>query len=110
MDKPPVTDPKEIFLRHFRTRFYKALDYLTLFAYALVVALGAFLADYILILVIGFIVAPAVSEYPAVKMAFDWFQILSSVLALLAAFVLVRDEFASFLTDSAFQRGVKTHG
>lgn len=99
MNRKPTTDPKEIFLRNFRYRFYKALDYLTLFIYALVVAIGAFLADYILVLVIGFIVKPVAAEYPFVKQVFDWFQIGSAILALLAAFVL---SFYSALSQMRF--------
>jgi hypothetical protein len=80
-----ATDPKDIFSQNLRTRFYKALDYLTLFVYVVVVSVGALVADYFIVYAIQLTVLPAVLKYPIVSQAFDWFQIGSAFLALIAA-------------------------
>ena len=76
-----ATDPKTIFIEESKVRFYKALGYLTLFAYVIFVSACAFFADYILTLLIGYIAANDISKYPAVSLAFDWFKIGSAFLA-----------------------------
>ncbi len=89
MEEASLTNPRDIFLKNFRGRFYKGLDYLSLFLYALIVAVGAFLADFILIAVLEFLIASTISKYPVVAIAFDWFQIGSASLTLVTAFVFV---------------------
>jgi len=56
-----------------------------LFVYVAVVSIGALAADYLILLVIERTVATAVSKYPVVSQAFDWFQIGSAFLILVAA-------------------------
>jgi len=82
-----VSDPKAIFLRNCRGRFYRGLDYLTLFVYVVIISISALLADYAIILVIELTVASDVSRYPIVSEAFKWFKIGSAFLVLVAAAV-----------------------
>lgn len=83
----PPDDPKKIFLHNFWSRYYRALDYLTLFIYSLVVSSAAFLVDYFLVFIVKLVVTSAVSQYPQVSIMFDWFQIGSAALALVVAFI-----------------------
>ena len=87
MSKQNPTDPKDIFIQKSKSRFFKGLDYLTLFIYVVVVSVCALLADYIIILAIEFTVASDISSYPIVSQAFDWFKIGSAFLVLIAAAV-----------------------
>ncbi len=92
-------DPKDIFLDNFRLRLYKGLDYLVLFLYALVIALGAFVADYVLAMVLSWLLEPTVSKYTEVATLFDWFQIGSASLTLVVAFAIA---FFSALSQVQF--------
>lgn len=78
-------DPKIVFFQQSKTRFYKALSYLTLFLYVVFVSTCALLADYLLILIIELVSANDIAKYPLVSTAFDWFKIGSAFLAFLAA-------------------------
>ena len=80
-----TNDPKEVFHRNARGRFYRALDYLTLFLYVTVVSIGALVADLLIVYVIALTVKGAVSKYNVVAVAFDWFQIGSAFLVLIGA-------------------------
>lgn len=61
------------------------LDYLTLFAYVVVVTVGALVANYLIIFAIERTVAETVSKYTVVSKAFDWFQIGSAFLIMIGA-------------------------
>ena len=80
-------DAKTVFHSNLRRRFYSGLDFLILFVYAAVVAFGAMLADWFLIYLLKLIFANTISNYPAISMMFDWFQIGSAFLTLVSAFI-----------------------
>lgn len=82
-----TSDPKEVFSQNLRSRFYKVLDYFSLFSYIVLVSIGALVADTIIVFVIKQTIINTVNEYPIVKLAFDWFQIGSAFLALFGAMV-----------------------
>jgi len=83
----PTADPGQVFRRHLRWRWFRALDYLSLFLYALVISTGALVVDYVLFLVIKLVVSDAVAGYPVVTVWFDWFQIGSAFLVFIVAFI-----------------------
>lgn len=78
-------DPRRTWLQNVRIRFYRGLDYLTLFLYVVVVSVGALLADYLIVFAVERTVASAVAKYPVVALAFDWFQIGSAFLVMMGA-------------------------
>jgi hypothetical protein len=80
-----ASDPKAVFVRNFRRRFYRGLDYLALFIYVAIVSIGALLADYAIVRAIELTVASDVSRYPIVSRVFEWFKIGSAFLVLIAA-------------------------
>ena len=80
-----IVDPRIIFLQQSKIRLYKGLSYLTLFIYVVFVSACAFLADYVLVVIIENIVARDISKYPMVSTAFDWFKIGSAFLVFIAA-------------------------
>lgn len=87
MHEDRIADPKEQLIRNFRFRFYRGIDYLTLFLYVGAVAVGAVAVDYGLVHVIELTLEPAISSNQIVAQFFDWFQIGSAFLVFVAAFI-----------------------
>jgi hypothetical protein len=104
MSKKESIVVREKFLENLKVRFYKALDYLILFVYLLVVSICALLVDYILILVLSLLVADDIEKFPIIAQAFIWFKIGSGFLIFIAAIVhsffsaasQIRNEVESF--------------
>ena len=95
-----TNDPKLVFLQQSKERFYKGLSYLTLFLYVVFVSASAFVADYLLVMIIEYVLSQDASKYPIISTAFDWFKIGSAFLALIAAGV---HAFFSALSQVKFE-------
>jgi hypothetical protein len=87
MSQPTTIDPREAFLKNLKSRFYRVLDYFSLFLYIVLISVGALLADSAIVFAIERTIASAIVKYPIVKQCFDWFQIGSAFLALFGALI-----------------------
>lgn len=84
-----INSPKDAFIYNMKARFYMGLDFLTLFLFAFLVAIIAFLTNFALVYVLELIISPVLETYPAVASSFDWFQIGLASLSLFGAFLFV---------------------
>lgn len=83
----PVEDIAEITRQKIRRRFYKVLDYWSLFAYILAIYAGALLADALLYFLIKLALQSVISRSPLVSLWFDRLEMGAALLLIFAAFV-----------------------
>ncbi|MBI4785456.1 MAG: hypothetical protein HY782_00185 [Chloroflexi bacterium] len=82
-----LENAEQIARRRIRDRFWRALDYLSLFAYIFVVYTGAVVLDFLLFSVIQFLLQSDIAQYPFVALWFERVKIGLALLLLLAAFI-----------------------
>lgn len=70
-----------------RERFFRALDYLSLFAFILIVYGSAVICDYLLFYLMWFLLSDDVAKYPIVAQGFDYARIGLALLFITSAVV-----------------------
>ena len=87
--KTTQTQPSEgeIIKSRLRSRLYRALDYLTIYLFILVVYGGAVITDYLLFLLLWALLGADVREYPLVAMGFQYARIGLALLCIVSAVI-----------------------
>lgn len=78
---------KEATAKNVLYRFYRALDYLSIYAFILVVYGGALITDYLLFLLIWTLLKEDVEKYPIVAQGFDYARIGLALLFIAGAVI-----------------------
>lgn len=85
--KQEISVHDQVFKKRIVNRYYRAVDYLSIYAYVMVVYGGALFADYLLFELMWLLLAEEVQKYELVKLAFDYARIGLALLFLLCALV-----------------------
>lgn len=78
---------KEVTGRNVAYRFYRALDYLSIYAFVLVVYGGALITDYLLFFLMWALLKEEVEKYPIVAQGFDYARIGLALLFIAGALI-----------------------
>jgi hypothetical protein len=94
--------------RRLRQRFFRALNYLSLYAYIIVVWGGALLTDYLLLWLIAWLLREDIARYPIVALWFDYARIsLAFLLIILAVVHGILSTISQIKMDWALSRRVE---
>jgi hypothetical protein len=80
-----VSDVTQKIKKRIRERFWYTLNYLSIFAFVLIIYSFALLTDYLLLLLITWLLQDAVKQYSVVALWFDFAQIGLALLTILLA-------------------------
>lgn len=85
--KPKPLFGKDTLLQHARSRFWRACNYFTIFAFVLFVYSGALVTDYLLFALMQWLLQDSVRAYPVVATWFEYAKIGLAMLFIFAAVV-----------------------
>ena len=98
-------EERERFLNQIRRRYFRALDYLSIYAFIIIVYGGALITDYSLFLLVAWLLREDVQKYPAVALWFDYARTgLALLLITLAVVHGIISTFNQIKLDLALSR------
>lgn len=73
--------------KRIKSRFYRALDYLSIYIFIIIVYGGATIAEYLLFSLLWLLLSEDVQKYPIISLALDYARIGLGLLFISSAFV-----------------------
>lgn len=82
-----IKDPKIQYQQVWRRRLFRALNYLTIYVYILVVYGGAIVTDFAFFQIVQILIADDANRYPLVSLWLDFARVILALLLLIFAII-----------------------